>query len=314
MPRSLVIGSLFALGCAAHARPAVALYESGDYAGAARAADRALAAHPGDEALWQMRIRAALALGDGDGVARTYAAYRAQIGQDDRALLRDLAIATLGQALASPSVKLKVTGWDLGPSGNRLCVRIDKHRCHPVTDLKAPLTLKEIDPSLDDGQHVLTVLAQRASGELVKPAGECRLDISVDIGAKSEARRCDFGFECVHNGLRHLCRISGRGVAAGCHLAHHTGRALAIGLQLGAEKTGGPKVCPDSARFDECRLDSEDSDLRRQRIDEALDAPLGGAVERESGEGSLSGAAGDLDKTAPAKRTHMCHRCPRQLD
>jgi len=109
MTRSLVLGSLFALGCAAHARPAVALYESGDYAGAARAADHALAAHPGDEALWQMRIRAALALGDGDGVARTYAAYRAQIGQDDRELLRDLAIATLGQALAAPSVKLKIT-------------------------------------------------------------------------------------------------------------------------------------------------------------------------------------------------------------
>jgi hypothetical protein len=70
------------------------------------------------------------------------------------------------------AVKLKASGWDLGPSGNRLCVRIDKHRCHPVTDLKAPLTLKEIDPSLDDGQHVLTVLAQRASGELVKPAGK----------------------------------------------------------------------------------------------------------------------------------------------
>lgn len=70
------------------------------------------------------------------------------------------------------AVKLKVTGWDLGASGNRLCVRIDKHRCHAVTDLKAPLTLKEIDPSIDDGQHVLTVLAQRASGELVKPSGK----------------------------------------------------------------------------------------------------------------------------------------------
>jgi hypothetical protein len=70
------------------------------------------------------------------------------------------------------ALKLKVTGWELGASGNRLCVRIDKHRCHAVTDLKAPLTLKEIDPSIDDGQHVLTVLAQRASGELIKPAGK----------------------------------------------------------------------------------------------------------------------------------------------
>src|SRR6185436_12007817 len=60
-------------------------------------------------------------------------------------------------------------------------------------------------------QRVLHVVAVGGevlvSLELVKPAGECRLDISVDIGAKSEARRCDFGFECVHNGLRHLCRI-----------------------------------------------------------------------------------------------------------
>ena len=96
-------------GCADHAQRAVALYETGDYAGAARAADAELTAHPGDEALWQMRVRAALAQGDGAGVARAYAGYRAQLGgDDDRGLLRDLAIATLGQALASPSAKLKI--------------------------------------------------------------------------------------------------------------------------------------------------------------------------------------------------------------
>ncbi len=70
------------------------------------------------------------------------------------------------------AVTLRVGGWELGASGNRLCVRIDRHPCHAVTDLKSPLTLKEIDPTLDDGQHVLTVLARRASGELVKPAGK----------------------------------------------------------------------------------------------------------------------------------------------
>ncbi len=69
------------------------------------------------------------------------------------------------------AVKLKVTGWDLAVGGNRLCVRIDKHPCRTVTDLKAPLSLKDIDPTLDDGQHVLTVLARRAAGELVKPTG-----------------------------------------------------------------------------------------------------------------------------------------------
>jgi len=96
------------LGCG-HAQHTVALYEAGDYAGAARTADAELAAHPGDEALWQMRVRAALALGDAPGVAKTYADYRARLdGDDDRELLRELAIATLGQALTAPSVKLKI--------------------------------------------------------------------------------------------------------------------------------------------------------------------------------------------------------------
>jgi hypothetical protein len=85
------------------------------------------------------------------------------------------------------AVKLKLTGWDLAPSGNRLCVRIDKHPCRTVTDLKAPLTLKEIDPTLDDGQHVITVLARRASGELVKPSGKSAAfaSLSFFVGKKS---------------------------------------------------------------------------------------------------------------------------------
>lgn len=96
-------------GCTHHAQQAVALYDRGDYAGASRAADQQLTAHPHDEALWQMRVRAALAQGDATGVARAYASYRAELdGADDKELVRDLAVATLGQALASPSVKLKV--------------------------------------------------------------------------------------------------------------------------------------------------------------------------------------------------------------
>jgi len=105
-----ILGCLALAACANHARESVVLYERGDFAGAARAADTGLAAHPGDEGLWQMRVRAALAQGDAAGVAKAYAAYSDQLaGDDDKELLRDLAIATLGQALASPSVKLKVT-------------------------------------------------------------------------------------------------------------------------------------------------------------------------------------------------------------
>ena len=104
---SLVTGAA-APACTHRAKQAVALYDAGDYAASLRAAEQGLAKHPGDDGLWQMRIRAALALGDADGVSSAYAAYRSQRGEDDPELLRDLAIATLGQALASPSVKLKI--------------------------------------------------------------------------------------------------------------------------------------------------------------------------------------------------------------
>ncbi|HEY0190607.1 MAG TPA: HEAT repeat domain-containing protein [Kofleriaceae bacterium] len=99
--------------CGGAARPSLALYERGDFQGAARAADQGLAAHPGDDGLWRMRVRAALALGDAAGVATAYAGYRQQRqGDDDRALLRELAIATLGQALEAPAVKLKLAAID----------------------------------------------------------------------------------------------------------------------------------------------------------------------------------------------------------
>lgn len=95
-------------GCVDHAQHSVALYEAGDYAGAARAADQGLAAHPDDDALWAMRVRSELALGDADAVAKAYAGYQHARGDDDKELLHDLAEATLEQALASPSAQLQI--------------------------------------------------------------------------------------------------------------------------------------------------------------------------------------------------------------
>jgi len=108
----LIAGVVFALAvsaCANRAGKSVSLYEAGDYAGAARAADEGLANHPGDDDLWGMRIRSALAQGDGAGLAKAYAAYHQSRGDHDKELIRDLSIATLGQALASPSAKLKIS-------------------------------------------------------------------------------------------------------------------------------------------------------------------------------------------------------------
>jgi HEAT repeat protein len=112
MRHAVTFSLLLLAGCASRAKQSVSLYEAGDYAGAAKAADAGLADHPGDAGLWQMRVRAALALGDGDAVARAYGSYRGHRDGDDAELLQDLAIATLGQALASPSVRLKIAAID----------------------------------------------------------------------------------------------------------------------------------------------------------------------------------------------------------
>lgn len=96
-----VVSGLGLAACRNHAQRSITLYEAGDYPGAARVADAELADHPGDDRLWQMRVRAALAQGDAAGVATSYAAYRTRRGDDDRPLVRELAVATLGQGLAA---------------------------------------------------------------------------------------------------------------------------------------------------------------------------------------------------------------------
>lgn len=101
------LGGLLFVACG-HAQPSVSLYEAGDYAGAARAADDGLAKHPKDEGLHQMRVRAALAQGDSIGLARAYHNYQQAIGEDDKGLVREVAVATLEAGLQSPSAKMKV--------------------------------------------------------------------------------------------------------------------------------------------------------------------------------------------------------------
>jgi len=105
---ALAVALLAPAACGTHAKKSVNLYDNGDYAGALRAADEGLATHPDDDGLWAMKVRAALALGDAAGVAKAYQGYSEHRDDLDKELLRDLAQATIGQALASPSVKLKI--------------------------------------------------------------------------------------------------------------------------------------------------------------------------------------------------------------
>jgi HEAT repeat protein len=120
----LVLALLVPAACANRAKRSIDLYDSGDYAGAARAADEGLASHPDDDNLWAMKVRASVALGDATGIATAYERYVAQRGDDDKALLRELATATLGQALASPSTKMKIAAIEA----------IERIEIHSLTD------------------------------------------------------------------------------------------------------------------------------------------------------------------------------------
>ncbi len=121
---ALVLALLAPAACANRAKKSIDLYESGDYAGAARAADEGLASHPDDDNLWAMKVRASLALGEREAIARAYEEYVARRGEDDKELLRELATATLGQALASPSVKMKIAAIEA----------IERLEIHALTD------------------------------------------------------------------------------------------------------------------------------------------------------------------------------------
>ncbi|HTJ43945.1 MAG TPA: HEAT repeat domain-containing protein [Kofleriaceae bacterium] len=96
-----------ACGPSAAAKRAQALYDQGDYQGAAKSADADLAAHPSDDALHRVALRARLAGGDARGAVDGYASWRAG-RDDDRVALRLLAETTFQQALRSPSNAIKV--------------------------------------------------------------------------------------------------------------------------------------------------------------------------------------------------------------
>lgn len=70
------------------------------------------------------------------------------------------------------AIKLGAAGWKLGDGGKHLCVVLDRRPCHRVDDLTRPLRLGDLESSLDEGQHVLSVMARRGSGEFVRPQGK----------------------------------------------------------------------------------------------------------------------------------------------
>jgi HEAT repeat protein len=95
--------ALAACAGSAESRRAETLLESGDYAGARRAAEQGLERAPRDRLLWRIRMRALLGAGDARGAVALYASWRDLRGGDDPDALLALARTTLWQGLRARS-------------------------------------------------------------------------------------------------------------------------------------------------------------------------------------------------------------------
>ena len=86
----------------------------------------------------------------------------------------------------SLEVKLSPKNWKVTPGGDHLCVVLDRGPCKVVDDLKKPVKLADFGVALDPGQHVVSVIARRASGEFVRPSGKSQpfASVSFFVGKK----------------------------------------------------------------------------------------------------------------------------------
>ncbi|NUP11133.1 MAG: hypothetical protein HOW73_34240 [Polyangiaceae bacterium] len=88
-------------------------------------------------------------------------------------------------------VKLDLKGWDVPAGGNHVHLILDGRPYKRIDDAKAPIKLKDLDPSytLSEGQHVLVAFPSRSTHESVKPIGKA-VPLAVTsffVGKKGEA-------------------------------------------------------------------------------------------------------------------------------
>jgi hypothetical protein len=71
-------------------------------------------------------------------------------------------------------VKLDLKGWDVPAGGNHVHVILDGRPYKRIDDAKAPIKLKDLDPSytIGEGQHVVVAFPSRPTHESVKPIGK----------------------------------------------------------------------------------------------------------------------------------------------
>ncbi|MGE0867150.1 MAG: HEAT repeat domain-containing protein [Kofleriaceae bacterium] len=342
--RNLPIITLVAVlaGCANHAKQAIALYETGDYAGAKRAAVEGLQAHPDDDALWGMRVRAAVALGDRREIRAAYGSYRTQRGEDDRELVRDLAIATLGQALASPSAKLKLTAIEtiaaaqLEVFAEAVTMRMDDNddrvvaaaaiavlHAHPQAPQIADDMLRSEDPEarrivVDGiGRKVGAIAARELRAAVLDPDPRVRIAAIRWLGTLRDRE----AFEVIARQLRHP-DVAVRAVAASALAKIGIGNLGALGKQaLGdqalAVRLAGIELLVAAKRSDELvAIAQRDTDpmvaleaaIAAKRTD--LAAP---ALERAIKSDDWTDRAGAANSAARALGTEQATELARRL-
>jgi hypothetical protein len=92
-------------------------------------------------------------------------------------------------AAKAAAFEARVSAKDWKPAaGDHLCVVLDKRPCRRVDDASKPIRLGDLG-ALEEGQHVLSVLARRASGEFFRPAGKAVpfASVSFFVGKKVPA-------------------------------------------------------------------------------------------------------------------------------
>jgi hypothetical protein len=71
-------------------------------------------------------------------------------------------------------VKLDLKGWEVPANGNHVHVILDGRPYKRIDDAKAPIKLKDLDPSytVGEGEHVMVAFPSRSTHESVKPIGK----------------------------------------------------------------------------------------------------------------------------------------------
>ena len=158
------------------------MYDGGDFEAVETFAQRQLTLTPADRDLWRIRMKAAIASGDGARAVTYYDQWRKQRGSHDRGMLAALARATLRHALRVPSATVRI----------RAIQAVERNRVRSATRLVGHL-LADDDHDVAAAAAVALLLdapaaAETAADLLSSPSARARAIVVEGIARKLRAR------------------------------------------------------------------------------------------------------------------------------